>query len=648
LLVARFRVDTSGVRFKVFLALFATTLALGGIALTAVRATRIATNGADRVETEFREHLTTEDAVIAANENVDRSIEAMKEGRLGAVTLAPQSHRSDAALRAAIGRVLAPGSVQEAEAGGARRVRTTYDAYRDTRDDVRTAAATGSIPVDGEARLRRAVRPLRSALVDLSDTHFAEAQSALDEIKQGGRVRNVALFLTVVFGVLSLVGIALLVRGIVRRVRAYGGFARGVAGGDLTTRLQPRGRDELDALGDSLNEMVDQLASAAREREELGAAERRYRELQDSFSEVLRVAESEREALAVLRRHIERVIPRSTVTVLHRNGDGGDVPAGDGPGPEARPAGARTCVAMRVARTLDSGADAQAMTGCEICGASATRACCVPLLVSGGVLGSVLVEHPDPLDRMQGRHLHDSVGQAAPILANLRTLALAQHRAATDPLTGLPNRRSVDAALRRMMAQSRRRGTPLAAIMIDLDHFKDVNDTFGHDQGDRVLAAVASTLGSAVRVSDFVGRTGGEEFIVLLPDSPVDAAVGVAEKLRAAVEEMTVAGVDRRLTASFGVGVHPQLADDGEALLRVADEALYAAKAAGRNRVQIGARGLPELEPAGVMEGGPPGGLVSAEAPAEREERPLEEVGETAPSQSLDQPHRGQRFRHRR
>lgn len=204
----------------------------------------------------------------------------------------------------------------------------------------------------------------------------------------------------------------------------------------------------------------------------------------------------------------------------------------------------------------------------------------------------MLIDHDAPFRDSDSRLVHESVAQAAPILANLRNLALAEARAATDALTGLPNRRPIQDALNRLMAQSARAVSPMAAILIDLDHFKNINDTFGHEEGDAVLAAVGNVLSSTVRTSDFVGRNGGEEFIALLPDTNADDALGVAEKLRAAIAAIKIARVDRAITASFGVAIHPDMAGDSATLLRLADRALYAAKGAGRNRVEL-ARSAP-------------------------------------------------------
>ena len=111
------------------------------------------------------------------------------------------------------------------------------------------------------------------------------------------------------------------------------------------------------------------------------------------------------------------------------------------------------------------------------------------------------------------------MAQAAPVLGNLRNLALAEFRANNDSLTGLPNKRATDDTLKRMVAQANRSVMPLTAAMLDLDHFKQINDRFGHAKGDEVLAAVGATLRSCLRGSDFAGRFGGEELLVLFPDT---------------------------------------------------------------------------------------------------------------------------------
>jgi diguanylate cyclase (GGDEF)-like protein len=205
--------------------------------------------------------------------------------------------------------------------------------------------------------------------------------------------------------------------------------------------------------------------------------------------------------------------------------------------------------------------------------------------VGGEVIGSVLIEHPAQLSDAEHEQILSTVAQAAPTLGNLRNLALAESRALTDALTGLPNSRAVFDTVKRMVAQANRTTAPVSAVMLDLDHFKEINDTLGHEKGDQALATVGDTLGDSVRASDFVGRYGGEEFLVLLPDTGKADALELAEKLRLAVSRLRVPGTERSLTTSCGVATYPEDAADLDDLLRLADRALCAAKAAGRNRV---------------------------------------------------------------
>jgi diguanylate cyclase (GGDEF)-like protein len=164
--------------------------------------------------------------------------------------------------------------------------------------------------------------------------------------------------------------------------------------------------------------------------------------------------------------------------------------------------------------------------------------------------------------------------------------------ATTDSLTGLPNRRSFFEALGREISRSRRHGNPLTLILCDIDHFKEVNDTYGHDAGDRVLRQFGQRLRQTLRTEDLPARYGGEEFGVILPETDLPEAVQIAERLRALVEEAPFFGGSEKdalppipLTASFGVSRFEGERDHMEALFSRADCMLYQAKGKGRNTV---------------------------------------------------------------
>lgn len=162
-----------------------------------------------------------------------------------------------------------------------------------------------------------------------------------------------------------------------------------------------------------------------------------------------------------------------------------------------------------------------------------------------------------------------------------------REQAATDALTGLYNRRYFWDLLEREVLATERNRRPFSVIMLDIDHFKEINDTWGHDAGDYVLKEIANMLRASVRGSDVAVRYGGEEFAMLLPEASAGAAAERAESLRRALEALVIRYGEKNLsvTASFGVVEYDGSTHDAAALVKAVDEALYAAKAGGRNRV---------------------------------------------------------------
>ena len=282
------------------------------------------------------------------------------------------------------------------------------------------------------------------------------------------------------------------------------------------------------------------------------ADEAKQHERQVTFAQSLQYVETEDAAAILVKRHLEESIPGARVAVL--------------------------------------GSDELATVS--------EFALHMPLLAQGKVFGSVIVEHDAPIADASRRCAAETVAQAGPVVANLRNLAVAELNAATDALTGLANRSAVHDTLQRMVAQANRSEHSLAAVTLDLDHFRQINERAGHDKGDDVLVAAADVLSGTLRASDFAGRHGGEEFIVLLPDTDLDGAMVAAEKLRRAIAEIDVDGVDRPVSASFGIAVYPADAPDSDTLLRNAERALGSAKGLGRNRVEAWALAVPAASPA--------------------------------------------------
>jgi diguanylate cyclase (GGDEF)-like protein len=325
----------------------------------------------------------------------------------------------------------------------------------------------------------------------------------------------------------------------------------------------------------------------------------------------LQVSGSETESRRLLLRHAGQAAPQSGAAVLSllESEDRLEPTLGERVADtplRAMPLGrmrSGSCLAVRLAREHTSeavegqpGTTAAAhLTRCEVCGRLPGAVACTPIRFAGRTLGSLLVTAEDPLPAAARAELREAVAVSAPVMALQRTLDVTARRSAVDPLTGLPNRLAAEDTMRRLSAQAGRTIDPLAAVLIDLDRFKLVNDRFGYALGDAALKVVAKVLSAHVRASDFVARYGGEEFLVLAPNTDRTGAVELAEKLRQAIErtELQVIG---RMTASFGVAALPEDAVEPESLLREADRAVYVAKALGRNRVQ-------EADPTTASEG---------------------------------------------
>lgn len=226
---------------------------------------------------------------------------------------------------------------------------------------------------------------------------------------------------------------------------------------------------------------------------------------------------------------------------------------------------------------------------CRHAGAGGEDRLCLPLVTQGDVIGCLsatgagLSEGKDDQRAWIGQ-LADQLGLA---LSNVRLRVSLRQQSVIDPLTQLYNRRYMDEVLRRELARSDRNGEPLSLLVLDLDHFKRINDSYGHEGGDAVLRKVAQVLRDNVRSCDVACRMGGEEMVVLLPNCGIDDALKRADALRRAIAAGDVLHDGRRLhaTASIGVAAYPLHARSMQALVHAADLALYQAKHQGRDRV---------------------------------------------------------------
>ncbi|MGC9155828.1 MAG: diguanylate cyclase [Ferrimicrobium sp.] len=221
----------------------------------------------------------------------------------------------------------------------------------------------------------------------------------------------------------------------------------------------------------------------------------------------------------------------------------------------------------------------------------------IPIIESGQLLGVISADEPGDgrfPDLEQIQALEFFADQAGIAVSQMMQYDLLRELAETDPLTGLMNRRSFWSLAERLVVNARGGGFEMAAMFIDLDHFKVVNDRFGHSIGDLVIKEAALNIQNRLRTQDVVARFGGEEFVVFLTGVDQVQALSLAESLRMVLASVSVPNMEDAITASIGVAVASptvrRFSPRGliEELLRMADSALYDAKARGRNRVQLG------------------------------------------------------------
>lgn len=213
----------------------------------------------------------------------------------------------------------------------------------------------------------------------------------------------------------------------------------------------------------------------------------------------------------------------------------------------------------------------------------------VPMIFRGDLLGALLacrLGRARPFDDSALSFLADAAQQVALGVGNARLFATLSQMAATDDLTQLANRRRFGEALRLELARSRRGSVPLALVLADIDHLKQINDTHGHPAGDAAIRHVADALQRGRRETDLAARLGGEEFALLLPATDRAGAIRAAERIRGELTESAVARIGT-VTVSLGAAIFPEDGTTERELMAVADERLYAAKSSGRNRAVV-------------------------------------------------------------
>jgi diguanylate cyclase (GGDEF)-like protein len=397
-----------------------------------------------------------------------------------------------------------------------------------------------------------------------------------DEIRRGRLVAGVVLL---GFFLLALVAAFVVSRSLNRQIEGFLAAARRLGAGDFSAEVPTRGHDQFAQLGDEFNKMSTELQqrmdelSAQRQRMELS-----LRRIGETFASNL-----DRDALL-------EIVVRTAVDAV--DAQGGQAFMDGRPlttvGVASRPAAAADEVERRV---LNGGEPALA----DVEGGHALAH---PLRLgpAGGaeadvIAGAISVWRTGRAFTNRERELfHYLAGQAAVSVENVGLHETVERQAVTDELTGLSNRRRFTETMAAEVERSKRFGTDLGLVMLDIDDFKAVNDTYGHQQGDVVLREVAKILRASSREIDEPARYGGEELAVVLPGTDLDGAHQLAERMREGVEalRLPIIGDDTaeplQVTASFGAAALPASADDARGLVAAADEALYQAKRAGKNR----------------------------------------------------------------
>ena len=398
-----------------------------------------------------------------------------------------------------------------------------------------------------------------------------------DSAKGSGRLLAIVIlggFLIMAFAFAVAVS-----RSLQSQIARFLDAARRLGSGDFSTEVPTTGRDEFAALGGEFNQMARQLEGRLEE------LQRERARLQDA---VRRIGESvasnlDRDALL-------DVVLQAALDGVAATGGRATVRAGAGMdlierGRAGSIEGFGAVVERVEHQALDTGALAEAST-------DDASALAYPLRASetgDRVLGLItVVRRRRPFSQEDRELFAYLAGQAAVSVENVELHELVQRQAVTDELTGLSNHRRFQEVIVQEVGRAKRFGQDLGLVMLDIDHFKSVNDTYGHQQGDVVLREVARVLRDSSREIDEPARYGGEELAVALPQTDLDGAYLFAERVRTALEALRIPRLDGvghlRVTASFGAAALPGNGEDKASLIAAADAALYRAKRAGRNR----------------------------------------------------------------
>ncbi len=384
-------------------------------------------------------------------------------------------------------------------------------------------------------------------------------------------------------------------RQIVRRLRSFGQLAKATASGDLSVRYPSDRRDEIGVLGGAFNEMADSLARLVGQLE----ADARRDDFGRQLSEAFEMVDDENAALAIVTRAMGNAAAETPIELLVTSTNQSDLhlvaahPTAGGPGCSVdSPFG---CVAVRRGAPTVF-ASSESLNACPKLVNRPTGPCsavCVPVTFMGRALGVLHATGPvgAPPSADEQHRLVTLASLSGARLGTVRAFNESQEQATTDPLTGLFNRRAIENRLARLTSNK----VPFALAMADLDHFKMLNDSYGHDSGDQALKQFANVLRNACRADDAVGRWGGEEFVAVFVGATPEEARSALNRLRQQLAKVLEGSNTPQFTSSFGVA-HSSDYHGVDELIRAADTALYHAKDNGRDQVVLSTPMTPARE----------------------------------------------------
>jgi diguanylate cyclase (GGDEF)-like protein len=448
------------------------------------------------------------------------------------------------------------------------------------------AVAQAELDEEGEAaymaQSKRIVDQIRFELDEFerieSELLHERTEASQARIAWEGQIGAILPMLTAALAVLMAFALS---RAITRPVAELTKAADALKRGQLRTRAVVQSKDELGQLGEAFNAMADRLAERDRESELL-------RQLSQDMQACIQLSE----AYAIFSRFVPRMFDRPCSGAVYLTSASRNLvsPVASWGELENQPDtfSPEQCWALRCGRPYFA---EDATTGnCRHVKATGASFC-VPLVAHGEATGVLnIIAEREILTANTLRVFELVAEQLALALANLQLRERLRSQSIRDQLTGLYNRRYLEETIAREVARANRTGQSLGVIMFDVDHFKRLNDTFGHDAGDTVLREIGKFVEKSFRPTDVGCRFGGEEFVILAPDSDLEQVERRAQRLREAIKQLGFLHQGLPLgtvTISLGVSVSPDHGDSPDALLACADAALYRAKNAGRDRVIV-------------------------------------------------------------